>query len=57
MVEVDIDKMGDSFFLAHSGGELKGNKIKVEGRISLDYDGKTYQVVQDVELELMESGK
>ena len=48
------EKLGESFFLAHTGGEKRGNKIKVEGRISLEYDGKTYQTVQEVELEKIE---
>lgn len=49
--KLDSDKLGDAFFLAHDGGEKIGNIIKVEGRISLRYDGKTYQTVQEVELE------
>lgn len=53
-MNLNDDKLGYSFFLAHTGGEKIGNKIKVEGRISLEYDGKTYQTVQDVELEEVE---
>ncbi len=47
---IDDDKLGDSFFIAHTGGELEGNKIKVNGRVSLEYDGKTYQCCEDLEL-------